>query len=75
MSTLKKVQPGDPLRIPASTFNSMVDAARAFKGRQHDEARQPSLDTLGADVVLVKHTSMGGDCPRFGSSGDTLRMM
>ena len=38
MSTLKKVQPGDPLRIPASTFNSMVDAARAFKGRRHDEA-------------------------------------
>ena len=27
---LTKVQPGDPLRIPAATFDSMVDAAAAI---------------------------------------------
>ena len=28
--TLKKVKPGDPLAIPAATFNTFVDAAKAF---------------------------------------------
>ena len=29
--TLAKVSPGQPLRIPADTFNAFVDAAAAFQ--------------------------------------------
>ena len=36
---LKKVQPGEPLKIRAVTFNTMIDAARDFRDRQHDRAR------------------------------------
>ncbi|MEX2670934.1 MAG: hypothetical protein WD294_02365 [Phycisphaeraceae bacterium] len=32
---LRKVQPGQPLRIPASTFNTFIDAAREHRARQH----------------------------------------
>ncbi len=37
--TLKKVQPGDPLVIPAQTFNTFVDAAKDFLRRQHHQGQ------------------------------------
>ena len=33
---MKKVQPGDRLKIPAETFNTFLDTARAFRGQQQD---------------------------------------
>ena len=36
---LKKVQPGDPLAIPAATFNAFVDAAQDYRNRQHRQDR------------------------------------
>jgi hypothetical protein len=39
---LRKVQPGDPLRIPAATYIAFVDAARAHRERQQGGGQQPS---------------------------------
>jgi hypothetical protein len=43
--TLRKVQPGSPLRIPAATFNAFIDAAGDF------EARSPALAQGAAPAV------------------------
>lgn len=32
---LRKIHRGQPLRIPASTFNTFIDVAREHRGRQH----------------------------------------
>ena len=37
---MQKVKRGDPLVIPASTFNTFVDAARDFQKRQSDRSRE-----------------------------------
>lgn len=42
--TLKKVRSGDPLRIPAATFNIFVDA----------DAKSPTLRSLGEEGAIVK---------------------
>ncbi len=34
---LTSVKPGEPLRIPAATFNSFIDAAEDSRRRQHDQ--------------------------------------
>ena len=54
---LKKVQPGQPLRIPAQTFNTFVDAARDFLQRQQNQGGDPLAEVRPAGVVLVKNTS------------------
>lgn len=41
-NVLTKVRPGDPLRIPAATFNTFVDAAQDFLRRQRDIGRTPA---------------------------------
>jgi len=60
-----KVHPGDPFQVRASTFNTMVDAAKAWKNRQASTAgkatRYRPPDT---DVILVKNDS-GADRERF----------
>ena len=33
---MKKVKPGDPMVIPADTFNTFVDAARNDRQRLHN---------------------------------------
>lgn len=68
MSELRKVNPGDPLVIPAAAYNAFIDAAR----------RAQSINALGASdaarfsdsqtVVLVRNDS-GIDVPRFGVLG------
>ena len=66
--TLKKVQPGDPLRIPAATFNTILDAARDFQQRQRSvsHAARPQIRQPG--VVLVRNDS-GADLDRFAVVG------
>lgn len=68
MSTLQKVKPGDPLVIPAGTFNTFIDAARDYLDRRHRTAvpMQPAARPNG--IVLVKNTS-GAAVDRFGVLG------
>lgn len=50
MDSLRKVKSGDPLRIPAATFNTFADAAQDFLRRQ----RNIGWTTLGRWVKKVK---------------------
>lgn len=67
---MKKVRAGEPLRIPASTFNTFIDAARDYRNRTHGmgagaAARAPGVDT---GRILVRNDS-GADADRFGILG------
>jgi len=44
MARLQHVKRGDPLTIPASTFNTFVDAARDFQQRQRSAQRRTPRD-------------------------------
>lgn len=44
---LRKVKPGDPLSIPAATFNTFVDAAQHFLRRQRGIGRTPTRGICG----------------------------
>jgi hypothetical protein len=61
---LKKVQRGQPLVIPASTFNAFVDAAQDFQRRKLSQQSTGQSTSRDADMVLVKNTS-GADRARF----------
>lgn len=37
--TLHKVKPGDPLRITVDTFNTLIDAAKAYQDARHRRFR------------------------------------
>ncbi|MBE3097140.1 MAG: hypothetical protein IMZ44_08410 [Planctomycetes bacterium] len=65
---LKKVQPGDRLRIPAKTFNTMIDAAQDFLNRRHNAGPDALRDVRQPGIVLVRNDS-GSDLPRFGILG------
>ncbi len=45
---LKKVKSGNPLKIPAATFNTFIDAARDFQVRTRDRGRRQG--DRGADT-------------------------
>jgi len=62
--TLKKVQPGAPLRIPAATFNTFIDAARDFQTRTRGLAQDATPAVRRAGIVLVRNDS-GYDRGRF----------
>lgn len=61
---LKKAQSGQPLRIPAQTFNSFVDAARDFQLRQQSQTTGSSRSFRQTGIVLVRNDS-GADRERF----------
>jgi hypothetical protein len=61
---LKKVKPGDPLKIPASTFNTFIDTARDFRARQQATSQQPRPGVKRDAVVYVRNNS-GADRGRF----------
>lgn len=60
----KKVQRGDRLRIPAETFNTFIDAAKDFRNRTQNVARQRQLDLPQTGVVPVKNGT-ADDLERF----------
>jgi hypothetical protein len=60
----KKVKPGDPLAIPAATFNTFVDAARDFLARQHQQVQSSTPSGRHNCIVLVRNDS-GADRQRF----------
>jgi hypothetical protein len=55
--TLKKVKAGDPLVIPAATFNTFVDAARDFLARQHRQTQSGTPSGRHNCIVLVRNGS------------------
>ncbi|MCG3179670.1 MAG: hypothetical protein BIFFINMI_02011 [Phycisphaerae bacterium] len=65
---LRKVKPGDPLRIPAATFNAFVDAAEDLRRRQHDQFTGMQPDGRQTGVVPIKNNS-GADLGRFAVLG------
>jgi len=66
--TLKKVKPGDPLAIPAATFNTFVDAAQEHLRRQQSIGRTPAADRPPFETILLKNAS-GADHGRFNVLG------
>jgi hypothetical protein len=61
---LNKVKRGDPLTIPASTFNTFVDAARDFQQRQRSAQRTTQRDQLDTGIILIRNES-GAERERF----------
>ena len=60
----KKVQTGQPLKIPAETFNAFLDAARDFRARQQSRETQSQPTFRQSGIVKVKNSS-GADRGRF----------
>jgi hypothetical protein len=64
---LKKVQPGDPLELPAGAWNLFIDTARTVRGTAHDR-RAGELAQIPGPTVVVRNDS-GSDVDRFGILG------
>ena len=60
----QKVQSGQPLKIPAETFNAFLDAAQDFRSRQQSRTRDPQPTFRQTGIVKVKNSS-GEDRGRF----------
>ncbi|OHB58784.1 MAG: hypothetical protein A2Y12_00080 [Planctomycetes bacterium GWF2_42_9] len=54
--TFKKVRNGDKLKIPASTYNAMVDAAQDYVKRKNN-VNTNIPQSLPANIVFVKNTT------------------
>lgn len=72
---MKKVLPGDRLKIPAKTFNTFIDAARDFQARQHSRTSGPKAPPQQNGIVLVRNDTgadrhlfeiLGIDGPLYG---------
>ncbi|GIX04631.1 MAG: hypothetical protein KatS3mg114_0500 [Planctomycetaceae bacterium] len=62
--SLRKVRRGDPLRIPAETFNTFIDAARDYQNRTQDRGSPHRPELRQAGIIRVKN-STGSDLDRF----------
>lgn len=60
----KKVSAGQPLKIPAQTFNTFLDAARDFKERQRSTTAPELAESPPYIPVKIKNNS-GADRDRF----------
>ena len=67
-NVLRKVKSGDPLKIPAATFNTFVDSARDYLQRQQGAAQKPTQAFRQTGIVPVKNGS-GTDAARFAVLG------
>ncbi len=67
---LQKVQPGDPLAIPAATFNTFIDVAQDFKQRQQSTAQDRYREPRQTGILLVRNES-GAERNRFDVLGIT----
>ncbi|MCK4415504.1 MAG: hypothetical protein KAY32_18355 [Candidatus Eisenbacteria sp.] len=61
---MKKFRAGDKLAIPAPDYNTMVDAAQEYLGRQRDQGCTPGGRFLDAGIIEIKNGS-GADRERF----------
>ena len=62
---MKKVRSGEPLRIPAQTFNSFVDAARVAQSQLHNVQARPVRRDTKTGIITVRNTTEE-DVGRFG---------
>ena len=60
MAGLQKVRPGDRLQISAETFNTLVDAGRDLRGRQHDLRRPARTPVQQAATILISNETVTG---------------
>ena len=65
---IEKVQPGQPMQIPASTYTARVDAAQDFQGRQRGVGSDPLKSSRYEGTVRVRN-STGTAFDRFGVVG------
>lgn len=65
MAQLRKVAAGQPLQIPAETFNTFVDAAKDWQERQRAVSRGGSRELRSPGTTVIRNDS-GGDVVRFG---------
>lgn len=65
---MKKVASGQPLRIPASTFNTMVDAASDYQRRSLNRGSSAVPSDTRSGIVLIRNQS-GADRDRFSVLG------
>ena len=61
---LRKVQSGDPLKIPAATFNTFVDSARDYLQRQQGTGGKATQTFRQTGIVPIKNAS-DADAARF----------
>lgn len=61
---MQKVQSGQPLRIPAESFNAFLDAAQDFRNRQRSVSSESQPAVRQTGIVKVKNSS-GEDRGRF----------
>ena len=61
---LRKVQSGDPLRIPAGTFNAIIDAVRDHQQRQQGREQTSFPAVRQSGIIRVRNDS-GTDRERF----------
>lgn len=64
MPELRKVHSGEPLVIPAATFNTFVDTAQDYLSRRSNVSQTPKPLGQQAGIILLKNAS-GSDLPRF----------
>ncbi len=62
---LRKVRPGDPLRIPARAYNAFVDAAREVTRRQQDRFSGELRDGGRQHGVVPVRNDTGSDLARY----------
>lgn len=65
---LRKVRAGEPLRIPARTYNAFIDAAQLTRRVNADVGGEQALPVAHEHLVLIRNDS-GQDLPRFGVLG------
>jgi hypothetical protein len=62
--TLKKVQSGDKLRMPAAAYNAFVDTAMDLRRRQQSQEQGATPEQRQTGIILVRNDS-GEDRARF----------
>lgn len=61
---LRKVTPGQKLRVPVDTWNTLIDAAQDYQRRTLRRGAELGRDVRSTGIVLVKNAS-GQDCFRY----------
>lgn len=55
---LAKVSPGDPLRFPAETYNTLMEVAREYLDSRHDQASGPrGMTRRRGDIIKIRNDS------------------
>ncbi len=60
----RKVQPGDPLKIPAEAWNALVDLSRLQKNQRHDQLAEAEGTSRQTTLAKVRNQT-GIDLERF----------